>query len=372
MAGVPLKDKFKGCIAGSWIGSAMGAPVEGWTPERIQREHGLLDELLPYVHYPDRTPARWYRPPGTTEDGIERQRLLATAIIEKSDRILARDLVAVWLRDITPERAVFKQEEYDLALLELARAGVPAEVLGQMRGLVGNVGAARSSHPVGLINAGDPRSAADDVFEVGQVYFPRSSPALRWAAIYCAAIAEACKSDATVESVIETAQEFALYRAEKGRLFAGYDRISSELARAVKIAQESEDMLQLRGMFYEHYHGGEFMTYGASQANEVVCKGLAVFMHTKGSVKDSIVASVNFGRDTDCLAAIAGGLAGTLSGTAEIPSRWISQVDKATEDDNYTNTIRSIADTAEGLYDAFASRIARLQAYTQMMKPDVT
>jgi hypothetical protein len=46
-------------------------------------------------------------------------------------------------------------------------------------------------------------------------------------------------------------------------------------------------------------------------------------------------------------------------------------VDAATEDDNYTNTIRSIDATAEGLYDAFRSRIARLQAYTQMMKEDV-
>jgi hypothetical protein len=46
-AGVSLREKFFGCIAGCHIGSAMGAPVEGWSYERIEREHGLLDTLLP-------------------------------------------------------------------------------------------------------------------------------------------------------------------------------------------------------------------------------------------------------------------------------------------------------------------------------------
>ena len=46
-----LGDKFRGCIAASWIGSAMGAAVEGWSPEQIREKHGYLDRLLPYKHY---------------------------------------------------------------------------------------------------------------------------------------------------------------------------------------------------------------------------------------------------------------------------------------------------------------------------------
>ncbi|MBM4041730.1 MAG: hypothetical protein FJ290_24795, partial [Planctomycetes bacterium] len=53
-------------------------------------------------------------------------------------------------------------------------------------GKVDNVGPARASHPVGLINAGDPRSAADDAYEFGQVYLARTSIALRWAALVLA------------------------------------------------------------------------------------------------------------------------------------------------------------------------------------------
>ena len=112
----------------------------------------------------------WVRDPGTTEDGIERQKLIATAIIEKKDRILAHDLVAVWVRDLDPEKIVFKQEPFDGLLLKLARAGVPPVELGRLWPFPNVVSMGRASHPIGLINAGDPRGAADDTFEVGKVY----------------------------------------------------------------------------------------------------------------------------------------------------------------------------------------------------------
>ena len=64
---ITLKEKFRGCIAASWAGSAMGAPVEGWLPDRIEATHGFVDTLLPYRHY--RAYTDWERPPGTTEDG---------------------------------------------------------------------------------------------------------------------------------------------------------------------------------------------------------------------------------------------------------------------------------------------------------------
>ena len=87
---VSLREKFFGCIAGCHIGSAMGAPVEGRSWERIEKEYGTLDKLLPYHHYGKSND--WTREPGTTEDGVERQKLMITAIIEKQDRINAEDL----------------------------------------------------------------------------------------------------------------------------------------------------------------------------------------------------------------------------------------------------------------------------------------
>ncbi len=361
-----LKEKFRGCIAGSWVGSAMGAPVEGWTPERIRDTYGFLDKLLPYRHYADYTD--WERLPGTTEDGIERQRLIATAIIEKRDRIVADGLVRVWLRALDPDKMVYKQERFDLSLLELARAGVPPSELGSLWPFQTAVTVARASHPLGLINAGDPRGAADDTFEVGKVYFRETAFGLRWAALYNAAVAEACKPDATVGSVLDVARKFVNYRAEHARLTTRYDTIEQELAHALALAKEHTDANAMRDAFSEFYRGGDYVTYGQSQANEVVSKGLAIVALTGGNPKDAILTAVNFGRDTDCLAAVAGGLAGALSGAETIAEDWIAQVNEATRRDPYTNSQRTIEETADGLYEAFLARQERLREYLDMME----
>jgi ADP-ribosylglycohydrolase len=358
-----LSDKFRGCIAGSWVGSAMGAAVEGWPPERIDRTHGRLETLLTYEAYGD----GWQRPPGTTEDGIERQKLIATAIIEKSGPIGAHDLVDVWLRDLDPEHMVHKQERFDVSLLELARAGVPAAELGRFWLHPNVVSLARASHPLGLINAGDPRAAADDTFEVGRVYAAEGAFALRWAALYNAAVAAACQPDATVDSVLTAARDYAVYRAEAGRLYRLYDTVQKELSAALELAGDCADWKALRDRFGERYYGGGHVTYGMSQANEVVCKGLAIFALTGGDPEEAIVTAVNFGRDTDCAAAVAGGLAGALSGAEAMPGEWIETVNAATREDPYTNNRRTIEETADALLDAYRARRRRLAQWLDVM-----
>ena len=364
-----LKDKFRGCIAGSWIGSAMGAAVEGWSRERIKETHGFLDRLLSYRHYAALTD--WERLPGTTEDGIERQKLIATAIIEKQERILAHDLVAVWLRDLDPDKMIYKQERFDRSLVELAKSGVPPSELGRLWPFPNVVSMARASHPLGLINAGDPQGAADDSFEVGKVYAQETAFALRWAALYNATIAEACKPNATVESVLDVAKRFVHYRAEAGSLYALYDTIEREVSHALGLASKHTDSMVMRDEFYEFYEGGRYFNYGMSQANEIVSKGLAVFAISRGDPKEAILTAVNFGRDTDCLAAVAGGLAGTFSGVKAIPEEWVAQVNEATLQDPYTNNRRTTEETADGLFKAFLVRKKRLEDYLRLMcEPD--
>ncbi|KPK85100.1 MAG: hypothetical protein AMJ81_04140 [Phycisphaerae bacterium SM23_33] len=362
---VTLREKFHGCIAGSWVGSAMGAAVESWSREKIKQAHGYLDRLLPYRHYTAQTD--WLREPGTTEDGIERQKLIATAIIEKKGRITAQDLLAVWLRDLDPEKMRYKQERFDRSLLELARAGVPASELGRLWPFSNVVAMARASHPLGLINAGDPEAAADDSFEVGQVYAAKTAFGLRWAALYNAAVAEACRPGATVESVLDTAKRFVHHRAEPGSLYALYDTIQQEVNQGLELAARHTDPMALRDEFYGFYEGGRYFNYGQSQANEIVSKGLAVFAVSSGDPRQAILTAVNFGRDTDCLAAVAGGLAGALTGAGALPREWTDQVNQATRQDPYTNNRRSIEETADGLLAAFLTRRQRMEEYVRMM-----
>ena len=50
--------------------------------------------------------------------------------------------------------------------------------------------------------------AADDVFEVGQLYQTSNSRGLQWACVTAVAIASATKPDSTVESVIADINEY--------------------------------------------------------------------------------------------------------------------------------------------------------------------
>ena len=91
---ITLRDKFFGCICGCHIGSAMGAAVEGMTWPEIDEKYGFVEGFLPYEHYGN----GWKREPGTTEDGVERQKLMITAIMEKGGRVTAEDVRAAWVK----------------------------------------------------------------------------------------------------------------------------------------------------------------------------------------------------------------------------------------------------------------------------------
>jgi ADP-ribosylglycohydrolase len=218
-----------------------------------------------------------------------------------------------------------------------------------------------------LINAGDPQSAADDSFEVGKVYIRETAFGLRWAALYNASIAAACMPGATVASVLDVAKQYAQYRAEAGSLYALYDTISREVDRALELGHKYDDPAEMRAEFYRLYYGGAYFNYGMSQANEVVAKGLAIVALSNGDPRQAILTAVNFGRDTDCLAAVAGGLCGALRGVHAVPERWVRQVDEATAQDPYTNSRRTIEETADGILDAFRARQGRLAAYVALM-----
>jgi ADP-ribosylglycohydrolase len=119
---------------------------------------------------------------------------------------------------------------------------------------------------------------------------------------------------------------------------------------------------------FDEVYSGRGTPYAFSSANEVVTKAVCVFRMTKGNVRDAIVAAVNMGRDTDCLAAISAGIAGALTGASSIPEEWVRQVDYATTLNRFTNSQRTLRDHADGLYGAFRARLHRMRAYADEME----
>jgi ADP-ribosylglycohydrolase len=361
MAGVGLREKFFGCIAGCHIGSSMGAAVEGSSWQTIEERYGTLDKLLPYHHY--RATSKWVREPGTTEDGVERQKLMIMAIIEKKDRVNAEDVRRIWLRDIKPESAGNVSEPFEADLLAMAKAPIPASDLGKYCDYSGLVSMARSCHPVGLINAGDVQGAIDDVYEVGQLYNTANSRGIQWATVTAVAIAAATKPGATVDSVLGAVFDNCDATDRLSRKEAGVVR---EIDRALKASASCKDFREMRKTFDTIYTGSG-MPYAFSYANEVVSKAVCVFRMVKGDPMEAMIAAVNMGRDTDCLASISAGVSGALSGGGSIRQDLIEQVDRATALNVYTNSRRTLRETSDGLYEAFKARLRKMKAYLEEM-----
>lgn len=349
-----LRDKFFGCICGCHIGSAMGAPVEGMKYQEIEDKYGFVKDYLPYQHYGN----GWDREPGTTEDGVERQKLMITAIMEKKDRVTAEDVRTAWVKYANPNAGGWVSEPFEGTLLAMAKTGIPATDLGRYCDYAGLNSFSRACHPIGLINAGNVETAKEDVLQVGQLYQTANSRGLKWACVTGVAIAAGTLPGATVDSVI-------------GAIYDNCDPdvVVKELDEQLKNTASCKDILEMR-KYYDDVYNGFGMPYPFSYANEVVTKGVTIFRMVNGDTKEAILAGVNMGRDTDCVAAVAGGIAGALSGSSSIPEKWIKQLDYATSINPHTNSKRTLQENADGVYDAFLCRLKREKEYISKMLAD--
>ena len=359
----PVYDKIYGIILGSRGGSSLGAVVEGvGRMEDIEKQYGVFNEFIACNHYD----VFWSHPAGGTEDGIERQKCISTAIIEKQDRITADDLMKIWVRDFEIENMYYMTQPYDRNLMSYAKWGIPAEELPNTRyGMPGDLGphihlTARVFHPIPAINAGDPDGAIEDMKEIGRLFYEnKNDDAFAWGGVYNAAITLAMLPGATVNSVIEGALKYATpeMRTEIEYGLAIADKYTDPMDRKFR-----EELNSMYGDSTSPYYATKRMTeYINSSIYENVTCSFAIFKLTKGNVEQAVMVANNRGRDTDCTAASAGGLAGALTGTTTIPKNWIDQLETGTKDNPYTNSHMTNKATAQGLYRAFQSKLKKLQ-----------
>ena len=95
-----LFDRIYGAVAGAYVGNAMGVPVEGWTWEKIEKTYGFIDKLMGNPRLKDG--------PGWTEDGMERYKIMCSAIIKKGGRITIDELAKEWVQDIDPNKIGYR------------------------------------------------------------------------------------------------------------------------------------------------------------------------------------------------------------------------------------------------------------------------
>ncbi|HEV2527125.1 MAG TPA: ADP-ribosylglycohydrolase family protein [Thermomicrobiales bacterium] len=361
-----LFDKVYGAEAAGTIANSMGDVTEGLRYREIEERYGFVQELLPQDKQYREHPSDWgevmvyhahHRPPGMTEDGMERHRLLVTAAIEKGGRITIEDLARTWKRDIDPSKFGYLLGPQDKVIYESLKAGIPPWEVGRYASWPRLIGTSKMMIPVGLINAGNPAQAALDALDLARIKDVRGVPgnyAHEVAAGLAAAAAEAMKSDASVDSIIQVAlgQLTSVPRAE--------------VEMGLEWAHQVSDWRDLRPLYDEKYEG-----HRISNAVEMLSAGLATFYITDGDPEQAIIANVNLGRDTDCKAYIAGGLSGALRGIDAVPQRWVDVVTEQVKTDPYTVSRRTPRESAEGLYRAILNNIDSMKAQIDQLERQI-
>jgi ADP-ribosylglycohydrolase len=354
-----LYKKVYGSVAAANIGSAMGAAVEwvsvpggGW--KAIEDKLGWVEGFLPWVQrdrdvrYWNNSPALHYyhmdMAPGMTEDGAELRYLLALTIVQKKGRINVDDFAEVWKKEIKREhigRLVNPHIKihFDRLVAGDENTRIPPRLLGTLIPWPGLVDAPHMIGPMGIINACNPEQAAMDAAEVSTILQPPASGGVEASKAIAAATAEAFRPNATVESIVD---------ASKAYVSSFTKQIIDE---ALDLARKYPDIKEIREPIRKHFAP----TYPYADAVETAAEVMALFWITKGDVRDGMIGATNLGRDTDCIGGMLGSICGAFKGIDNVPSEWVTTVQKAIDANTYTVQKLSMVELSKALTDVIRS-----------------
>jgi ADP-ribosylglycohydrolase len=313
-----IENRVYGCLIGGAIGDALGAAVEGWTHREIRAEYGTVEEFKQYYMPYSNTE------PGTITSDTALRHYLSLAVVEHGGRITPAEFAPVLREHLNPDR-VWINEEITLKKLS---AGLDPWIAG--RGGIPDNKATSAITPIGIVNAGDPDQAYQDGYAIASML--QDDHDRHMTATVAAGVAEAVTPEATLESVVVTMSEQSTGIATRA------------LDLALGFVEEVESVDELVDTLYdrfldwrwpavqwdrERYYEGE--VFSASTL-ETVPVALAILTICDGDVDRSIVEGVNYGRDSDAVATVAGSLAGALHGADDIRDEWKAECEARNRD----------------------------------------
>lgn len=194
-------------------------------------------------------------------------------------------------------------------------------------GNIVNCGAAMYMAPVGIVNAGNPEGAYAEALDIAGAH--QSSYGREAAGVFAAAVAAACAPGATAGSVVET----ALALAKDGT------REAIAAVREVALGQRDVEsaLAPLRAAVAPYDSvGADYRkpSLGARRPSrlhsiEELPVALGMLLVADGAYEAAVLGAVNYGRDCDSIATMAGAIAGALGGEGAVPAAWAKQVAEA-------------------------------------------
>jgi ADP-ribosylglycohydrolase len=314
-----LFQKVYGCLIGGLIGDAMGAPVEGKHYRDIEAQFGEIHD---------------FQGSGTDDSAIKL--ILCDAILANGGWVTADEFAEAFLRHEEYYKLFFIPVKN---MLHKIKAGLTLPVyagLGNMQ----SSSSAMAISPMGLINACNPRQAAAETYDVaGLIHAGDTTFCRDGACAIAAAVAEAMKADATVDSVVEASTAYLHRKSSRVMI----ERIEETVA----LAKTAGDYKGFRKEFYER-----FLQDIICDSRETVPCVLSLFLLAEGDPVKSILDGANFGRDADTISTMVGAISGAFKGYGGLKREWVDRIRSANPEQGelagrIANVIRLRADSVK-------------------------
>ncbi|CAL9428317.1 hypothetical protein SUDANB176_02001 [Streptomyces sp. enrichment culture] len=338
--GAPLDERITGALVGAAVGDALGGPVEGYSPEQIVerhggRVHGVVGPWNGDAWRTARPIAPYHKGDGHVTDDTLMTHALVRVYATVRDHLdahavadhLVPDLMTHprWIPELEAEalplQRIFLAEKWLVARLHYGHVDPREAGVGN----IVNCGAAMYMAPVGLVNAAHPAAAYAEALDVAGAH--QSSYGREAAGVLAAAVAAACAPGATPDSVVATCLSLA-----KDGTRAAIERVCEEASRhtdfesALRPLREAVAPYDTVGPDYRSPSLGARRPSRLHAVEELpVALGMVVV--AGGDFRHAVLGAVNYGRDCDSIATMAGAVTGALG--SPVPEDWAKTVAEA-------------------------------------------
>ncbi|MGW1951824.1 ADP-ribosylglycohydrolase family protein [Streptomyces sp. NPDC001920] len=339
-SGPRLDERITGALVGAAVGDALGGPVEGYSPDQILqrhggRVHGIVGPWNGDAWRTARPIAPYHKGDGHVTDDTLMTHALIRVYATVRDHLdayaiadhLVPDLMTNprWIPELESEalplHRIFLAEKWLVARLHYGHADPREAGVGN----IVNCGAAMYMAPVGLVNAADPRAAYTEALDIAGAH--QSSYGREAAGVFAAAVAAACAPGATPDSVVSAclslAKDGTRAAIEKVCEVAGAHR---DFESALAPLREAVTPYDTVGPDYRQPSLGARRP-SRLHAIEELPVALGMLVVADGDYRASVLGAVNYGRDCDSIATMAGALAGALG--SPVPEDWSKAVAEA-------------------------------------------
>lgn len=372
-----LADRVTAALVGAAVGDALGGPVEGYSPDQITERHGgRVHGVVGPWHGDAWRTARPIAPYHKGDGHVTDDTLMTHALVRVYDRVrdhldayaiadhLVPDLMTTprWIPELEAEalplHRLFLAEKWLVARLAYGHAD-PREA---GTGNIVNCGAAMYMAPVGLVNAANPAGAYAEALDIAGAH--QSSYGREAAGVFAAAVAAATAPGATADSVVSACLSLAK------------DGTRTAIEKVCEVAAGHRDFESALGPLraavapYDtvgpDYRAPSLAARRPSRLHSIeeLPVALGMLVVSGGDYRQAVLGSVNYGRDCDSIATMAGALAGALG--SPVPEEWAKTVADASRLDLWAPA-RTLTEVTREIFDRdVRRRRAHEEAFTAL------